>query len=129
MKKFTYENIADNNFQLALLELDRQDDLTLKAEHELMLFKTEITKHYAVYDSLRMRLLDKYGKKDEKGKLTLNDEKTRYVLDNEAEFNKEFNDLCAIEIEIKPLSMSLFQNYKLTAAPRKSLMKFLDPQL
>jgi len=55
------------------------------------------------YESERMDLVNKYGKKDKKGKLELVN--NRYSLDNTVKFNKEFNELAKsyIILDILPL--------------------------
>lgn len=124
--KVSYGDVASPHLQVALIELDSQN-LPLKAEHALIGFRKQILEHYGNYETLRMKLVEKHGSRDEAGVLLMNEKKTNYTMSNQEEFDKEFAELCGLEVELNGLPYAPFENVILAPGPRKTLMKFVNP--
>lgn len=65
----------------------------------------ELQKNFSIYEKLRMKLVNQYGKKDKEGKLV--EKEGKVSLENIEGFNKEFEELLQIENEynIEPISL------------------------
>jgi hypothetical protein len=77
------------------------------------------------YEENRMKLIETYGKKDDKGKIIL--ENNQYAIEDKEAFGKEFFELGNIEIEINftPVSLGDLGDIKLSPVSIMALEKFV----
>lgn len=72
----------------------------------------KIRPEYEIYERRRLQLVEKYGEKDEEGKIKVKN--GEYVFADRDGFEKEFNELynVVVEIDTKPLSIESFAEIK-----------------
>ena len=81
------------------------------------------------FNDVRMKLINKYGEKDENGELITDEEgKCKIVKEEITNFSNELNDLVATEVEINANKIKLEQieNLDFTPAEMSILEPFLD---
>jgi len=113
--------LLNSTFQLALTNLVEQP-LPVKASFLLVQITEETAKHLKTYEEVRQKLILKYGKKDEAGELQLNEEKTQFLLEDEAGFVAEFAELQNLEVTLPELPMSSIENVSLSPVLLKALV-------
>jgi len=59
----------------------------------------DLAREFKIFNETRMKLVDRYAKRDEKGKYIVKD--GRYVMKDEKAFDREYDELAEQEIEIK----------------------------
>lgn len=74
-------------------------DLNIKVSYAIAKNINKIEKELEVYNKEKAKLIDKYGEKDEEGKLKTDEYGNINVIDKE-NWNKEFKELLEIENEI-----------------------------
>lgn len=117
-------------FQLALAELMNSNSLPVGTSWELLQLCDRVIAYQKQYEGLRLRLVAKYGKKDDTGKLQTNTSKTEFLLDDKDSFSREYADLMNLEVEIKRIPLSAVKDIKLSAAKLRSLVEtVIDPAL
>lgn len=79
--------------------------LPIEISFQIGRFFREIVKELNIYERSRMNLVDQCGEKDEMGQLIL--ENDSYRIRNKTKFNKEFEKLQNIDIEIDINQMEL----------------------
>lgn len=80
-----------------------QKDMPIKCAVKLKRLVKKLEEELKIFDEARMDLFKKYGEEQEDQKIMVKEE-------NAPEFNKEFNDLASIEIEVdfEPISVEDF---------------------
>jgi len=89
----------------------------------------ELEKEMQTFNSERMKIIRKYGKKDENGELIVNnDGNIEFENDKINEINSEFNSLLETELEINAdkLPMDSIDEFELTPQEVISLEKFFE---
>lgn len=74
-------------------------DLNIKVSYAIAKNINKIEKELEVYNKEKAKLIDKYGEKDEEGKLKVDEAGNIKIIDEE-NWNKEFKELLEIENEI-----------------------------
>lgn len=93
-------------FQAALTKLIAQP-IPLRAAFKLKGIAAKVREEFAKFEECRKAALDKYGSKDEEGKLLLiNGENVQFTAENLQLFAKEFEELSETELEIPSLKIS-----------------------
>lgn len=60
--------------------------------------------HIKTLETARKTLLDRYCEKDDNGNYKTNDDKTQYLVSNEAEYQKGYEELVNVEVECTGLN-------------------------
>ncbi len=76
-----------------------QMELPIKLSYALSKNITKIDRELTVYNKERQKLIEKYGEKDEEGKLKTKEDGTINILDIDS-FNKELKEILEIETEV-----------------------------
>lgn len=74
-------------------------DLNIKVSYAIAKNINKIEKELEVYNKEKAKLIDKYGEKDEEGKLKTDENGNIKIIDTE-NWNKDFKELLEIENEI-----------------------------
>ena len=104
-----------------------QEALPSRAAYQVAKIAKAMSDEYKFFEEARLKLIKKYGKKDESGELIV-DEKNQYTVpkENMDEFTKEFNELTTSKVEllINPIDLdSLYCD--LTPTQMMNLMPFI----
>ena len=75
-----------------------QEKLLVKTAYHLARTFRELSSHMKDMDSARNGLLEKYGKKDEKGKVIIKE--NQYEIEDTESFSKEYSELAQQEVEV-----------------------------
>ena len=90
-----------------------------------------IEKEMQDFNDIRMKLITKYGEKDENGEL-ITDEKGNCKIEQEhvETFSNELNDMIAAEVEINAnkLKIEQLENLDFTPAEMSALEPFIDEE-
>jgi hypothetical protein len=105
-------SIVDNRFNLAFASL-KNKEFPAAVSFQLTKISKEIQAHQELFDKTRMELINKYGEKDENGKVKENDETRMFVLADKESFNKEYKDLLELEVEHAVIPFSAIENLTL----------------
>lgn len=83
-----------------------QQDIPILVAHKIALLIRALKAEVATIDELRVKLLEKYAKKDDNGRLMTKD--NGYVLEDAEKFNDEFRLLLdkQFDLELRPLRLS-----------------------
>lgn len=76
-----------------------QMELPIKLSYALSKNITKIDRELTVYNKERQKLIEKYGEKDEEGKLKTKEDGTINILDIDS-FNKDLKEILEIETEV-----------------------------
>lgn len=127
--KVKLSDLMRNEFQLALNVL-MNGNLPIKTSYALLKVFDSVVEHQKYFEDIRLKLLDKYGKKDEAGKLLTNEAKSEYVLTDRPAFDKEYGDLLSLEVDISKIPLSYLAEAKLSPAMLSTLVKtVVSPEL
>lgn len=74
-------------------------DLNIKVSYAIAKNISKIEKELEVYNKEKSKLINKYGEKDEEGKLKKNEDETVKIIDTES-WDKDIKELLAFENEI-----------------------------
>lgn len=74
-------------------------DLNIKVSYAIAKNISKIEKELEVYNKEKSKLINKYGEKDEEGKLKKNEDETVKIIDTES-WDKDIKELLEIENEI-----------------------------
>ncbi|MDD4781936.1 MAG: hypothetical protein PHT02_15225 [Tissierellia bacterium] len=101
MKLYQIENVYQSLTKLLTKEL------SIKTSYKLSKLGKLIIDEYKLFEETRMKIIDKYGDKDEEGNIIQNDNKITIPKENLDSFNKEFNELMDIEVkfDFEPISI------------------------
>ena len=75
-----------------------KEKLPVKTAYNLARTYRELSSHMKDMESARNSLLDKYGRKDKKGKAIVKD--NQYEIEDTESFSKEFTELSRQEVEV-----------------------------
>lgn len=122
--------LLDTTYQYAISSVVQQSKvLKAPASYLLSVITERSAEHLKKYDVVRKELLAKYGKKDEAGELVVNEEGTQYVIENTADFFKEYDDLANLEVSLPELPLSYLADIALDHDHMKALANtILNPQ-
>lgn len=104
--------------------------LPSRAAYQVAKMAKAMSDEYKIFEDMRLKLIKKYGKKDEQGELVI-DERNQYTVpkENMEAFTKEFNELTASKVELLVNPINLDSLYcDLTPAQMVSLMPFIVEQ-
>lgn len=98
--------IVNEDFRKALMKLSKQS-IPLKTSFKLKGVVKKVDEEFQKYEECRQSALNKFGKKDEEGKLVL-DDKSNATFDQEGlhSFIKELQDLTQVDIEVNKIKVS-----------------------
>jgi hypothetical protein len=82
-------------------------EIDMKTAWAITRLMEDRTKHLKTLEHTRKSLLDKYCDKDDKGEYKVNEDKTRYMVADEASYNLEYGELIDIEVEVTMLKKDL----------------------
>jgi hypothetical protein len=117
-------------FQVSLLALMNNDALAVETSYALLLAVSAIEEHQRHHEALRQRLLERYGKKGEDGRILTNEDRTEFLLEDRAGFDKDYEALLALEVEVKQLPLTSVKDAKLSAIKLGPLLNtLLNPSL
>lgn len=97
--------VSNQMFQIALQKLISQP-LPLRAAFKLRGVAAKVKEEYAKFEEVRRAALEKYGTKDEEGKLVLENNNVKLSPENLEAFAKELSDLGLTDIEVSSLKLS-----------------------
>jgi hypothetical protein len=98
--------LVDPSFQAALRKLASQD-VPLRSAFKLKGMIKQVNDALAKYDEVRTDALKRYGDKDEKGELVLDENRSvKLSEDNAQNFVKELNELLNDGVEISNLKIA-----------------------
>lgn len=82
-------------------------DLPVKPSYWLARILVKIGQEARSFDNVRVKLIEKYGARDDKGKLILDKKTNNYEITDKESFNKEFKELAEqeFEIDVKPIKL------------------------
>jgi len=100
--------------------------LPIKAAYWLKKLAGKIEKKAKDFEKARMAIIGKYGKRDDKGQLVI--ENNNYTISDRETFDKEMFNLRnrEIEVEFNEIPLSIFGNANVTPASLIALDKFID---
>jgi len=103
-------------------------DLPVKPAYWLARYLTKIGEEAKAFDNVRVKLIDKYGKKDEKGKPIVNKKTSNYEIEDTESFAKEFGELAEQEFEIdfKPIKLADLGDIKIKPIILARLSKIIE---
>jgi len=79
------------------------------------------------WQSARELLLQKYGDFDKNGKPKTNKDKTQYILKDKAAFDKEYNELINLDIELPKIRIDDIKELKITTQTIMNIKELLIP--
>lgn len=90
---------------LEALQVLIEKEISIKVSYKISKMVRKVAEEYELFEQSRQKLLQKYGRKDEKGQLI--SENGIVILEKPEEFNEEFNSLynTDIEFDIEPLKL------------------------
>jgi hypothetical protein len=94
--KLSNENLVNS---IGVLSKLTQMELPIKLSYALSKNITKIDRELTVYNKERQKLIEKYGEKDEEGKLKTKEDGTINILDIDS-FNKDLKEILEIETEV-----------------------------
>lgn len=112
---------------MAAMQLMEQE-LDYKTAHALVLLKSRLQPHVDYYSHEEMKLAQAYGRKDEDGRLDMNDA-GRFTLESpEAaeEFNRKKLELAQVEIQEEWEKLRVPQPERIKPAVLEALQDFLE---
>jgi hypothetical protein len=65
--------------------------------------------HLKTLETTRQGLLERYCEKDENGQFKTDESKTRYIIPDEASYNKDYEELTSVEIECTMLQQDMVE--------------------
>lgn len=100
--------------------------LPIKASYAISKNLNTLNREIKAYDEERLKLIDKYGSKDEEGKLII--ENGSFKIDNIQEFNGKFKELAEIvnELEIHSLNIDILENEKFSPIELEAIDYMLE---
>lgn len=100
--------------------------LPIKASYAISKNINKLNKEIEVYESERMKLINKYAEKDDAGELIIEDGK--YKINNINEFNKESNELLSFEneLEIHMIDIEVLENEIFTPSELDAITFMFD---
>jgi hypothetical protein len=103
-------------------------DLPVKPAYWLSRFTNKVVSEAKAFDTVRMKLIDKYSEKDEKGKPVIDDKSKEYKLVDREAFAKEFEELVEQEFEIdyKPVKLADLGDVKIKPVILAKLEKIIE---
>jgi len=103
-------------------------DLPVKPAYWLSRFTNKVVNEAKAFDTVRMKLIDKYSEKDEKGKPVIDDKSKEYKLVDREAFAKEFEELVEQEFEIdyKPVKLADLGDVKIKPVILAKLEKIIE---
>jgi len=82
--------------------------------------------HMRTLEATRKVLLEKYCEKDEHGRFKTTDDKTQYMIEDVEQYNKEYEQLTDVEVEVTMLDRSLMDKLSsITPAQLLALKPFM----
>lgn len=98
--------LIDGRFQIALAKLITQP-MPLRAAFKLKGINAKVQAETQKYEEVRQAALKRYGDKDEKGELLLNEDQTvKFSSDNFQAFATELNELSDTDVEVGAISIT-----------------------
>ncbi len=99
--------------------------LPVKTSYAISKINKQIVAEFQEFDKERVKILDAYSKKGEDGKPVI--ENNNYVIEDMEAFTKEFNELCAIEVEInaEPISIEQLGDIEISFLTLAKIDKFI----
>ena len=119
--KVTIGQLANGDIVNTIASLMTQET-SVKAAYELITLKNELTNIIKGYEELRIRLIQKYGKKTASGEVELNADRSAYLLDNQEEFDRDFKELLNTEVFISRIPLSYIEKLVLTPLVLQTLV-------
>lgn len=100
--------------------------LPIKASYAISKNLNILNREIKAYEQERLKLIDKYGSKDEEGKLII--ENGSFKIDNVQEFNEKFKELAEIsnELEIHSLNIDILENEKFSPIELEAIDYMLE---
>mgnify|MGYP001143139418 FL=1 len=92
--KLSNENLVNS---IGVLSKLTQMELPIKLSYALSKNITKIDRELTVYNKERQKLIEKYGEKDEEGKLKTKEDGTINILDIDS-FNKDLKEILEINL-------------------------------
>ena len=114
--------LMEREFQMALATV-MNGELPIKTSYELLKTFDVVVEHQTRFEAMRQRILEKHGQKDAEGKLQMNEGKTEYLLADKPAFDKEYSELCSIEVEVPKVSMSYLEGVKISPPMLRVLLR------
>jgi hypothetical protein len=106
-KKFTLQQLEMMQRHFAQI---MEKELPFKLTYKLAKIGKQIDSEMATYGSVRDKMLDKYGEKDDEGRLKIDANRVAIRKDSIETFAKEINEILASEVELvfDPLTLDDF---------------------
>lgn len=118
--------IVNNKFSRALTQLSNLP-VPISVAYKIATLLERVQQEQAKFSSLRKKIIDKHAELDEAGKPKLNVEKTEYLIVNPVAFDKEMEELLALEVALPKIELSEIKNVSLDAATVLALKDVLKP--
>ena len=116
--------------QIALVELGK-NRLGMKVNHWVDRWFERIGKEIEIVEKSRLKLCEKYCKKDKDGKCVMKQEgdQSHYEIDDLKSFEKEYNELLeqSIDVDLRPLILD-DKDIKMEPFLQKLLYPICDPE-
>lgn len=126
MIKVTIGNIVNS---VEVLQKLGKKDFKAKLAWSIARLLKEAEKEVQGFNEARLKLINKYGIKDENGQLITDDNgNCKIIQENIPDFNKELNDLVDTEVEINAnkISMNLLEDIDFTPSDMAALESFVE---
>lgn len=103
-------------------------ELPIKIAYKLKKMYQKLESEARIYEENRIKLLDKYGKKDDKGEFIVENNKIIIPDDRKEDFLKEFEELQEIEVEFdfEPIKETEIKDLKISASDLMNLDKVIE---
>lgn len=96
-----------------------EKQLPIKVSYKLSKLIKLLSKEYGIFEESRLKLVNIYGEKDEKGELKVRENGLADIIeDKRNDFNRDYNDLINLEIEIEFDQFSIDDFGDISIAPK-----------
>ena len=101
-------SLGEVSAKLKALQKVSEIRMPMAASYKLSKIIKAMVEEVQDYEQQRMKLIDRYALKDKEGELVLVKNEVQFASkEKKREFYKEFDELCAVKVEIKALSIKI----------------------
>ena len=124
------KDIVNPEFTIAFSKL-LTVNLPVKTAFKLAGINKILQEEMAKYGQIRNRLLTQYGKKDSEGNLITEETSSGkvYSMDNKEKFDKEYEELINISVDLPKIALSEMGDIELSAQSLSVLLPILEDDL
>ena len=108
------KDLIDDKF-INSLEILAKSTVSIETAYKILDIKDKVISGTDKFLTLRKTLIERFGKKDDQGAMMVDREKAEYVIDDQEGFNKSYDELLSLDIEIPSISKADLKEVRISA--------------